>query len=351
MLLKYLDLQRFPVDAWEEEPSSRWMDLCRQMPKHHHKVPSIDDHDSQRKWEFVSAYQKCVRRGLSDWAIRLLGGFQSIIRSQPAEKSYFWKRICTTACEDVGYGDPELMNFVLACSMIFTPSKVTDEQLLKIWSFLSKEMCRIQRSRIYCQLSIIEELLRRGEQPATLDGWESVLITKILTPVRDTLRQKWAEKNNWRGEGMVKFQHLAFDVQPAEDELKPFETIGGLPDFTYDMHTRVGTRVLRFLSEHPPFRQFLEKHRSKLGSGKTLGWSLFFCEGGSIQNRLYDPRFDLLEAKFIAHQFGWHLREWRRLVKLMEEAVSDGTVNNLRKNIVACMPYSEADGQQPPQKP
>ena len=149
---------------------------------------------------------------------------------------------------------------------------------------------------------------------------------------------------------MVHFQHLAFDVLSAEDELNPFETIGGLPDFSYDMHTRIGTRVLRFLSERSPFRQFLEKHPSKLGNGKTLGWALFFAEGGRIQHRLYDPRLDLLEAKFIAHQFGWQLREWRQLVKLMEEAVADGTVNGLRKNILACMPYSAADGQQLPQK-
>lgn len=255
------------------------------------------------------------------------------------------------ACEDVGYGDPELMNFVLACSAIFTPSKVTDQQLLKMWSFLAKQMCRTQKSRIFCQLSIIEEMLRRGEKPATLDDWESALITKIATPALNTAKEKWAEKNNWRGEGMMHFQHLAFDVQTAEDELKPFETIGGLPDFSLDMHTRIGTRVLRFLSEHYPFRQFLEAHRSKLGSGKTLGWALFFAEGGKIANRLYDPRLEIMEAKFIAHQFGWQPREWRRLVKLMEEAVVDGTVNGLRKNILACMPYGETDAQQPPQKP
>jgi hypothetical protein len=351
MLLNFSNLQQFPTDKWEEEPSKRWMELCCRMQKHQHKIPPVSDLDPQRKWEFVSAYQKCVRRGLSDWAIRLLGGFQSIFSSQPQEKSYFWKRIQTTACEDVGYGDTELMNFVLACSTAFTPSKVTDPQLMRIWSFLTKQTCNAQKSRVYCQLSIIEGMLKHSQKPATLDEWESALIHKILTPILDTPRQKWAKKNSWRGDGMVHFQHLTFDVISGEDEIRPFEAIGGLPDFALDMHTRVGTRVLRFLSERFPFRQFLEKHRSKLGSGTTLGWSLFFCEGGKIEHRLYDPRLDLLEAKFIAHQFGWHLREWRRLVKLMEEVVADGTVNRLRKNVVACMPYSATDAQQLPLKP
>ena len=63
--------------------------------------------------------------------------------------------------------------------MIFTPSKVTDQQLMKIWSFLTKQMCMTQKSRIYCQLSIIEEMLRHGEKPATLDDWESALVAKI----------------------------------------------------------------------------------------------------------------------------------------------------------------------------
>jgi hypothetical protein len=311
------------------------------LKKHNNKIPSVDAASFQRKWEFVSAYQKCIRRGLLDQAICLLGRFHSIFRSQPKERAYFWKRICTTACEDIGYGDPELMNFVLACSTLFTPSKVTDQQLLKIWSFLTEQMCETQKSRIYCQLSIAEGLLRQGTIPEELDSWEASLIAQISARAMETPRQKWAEKNNWRGEGMVHFQHLAFATLFSEEELSPFEIVCDLPDFTFDVHTRVGTRVLRYLSEHSPFRQFLEEHPSKLGDSKTLGWSLFFAEGGRIEHRLYDPRLDLLESKFIACQFGWQTREWWQLVKFMEEAVSSGKVNNLRKNILRCMPYSE----------
>jgi hypothetical protein len=335
-------LEKHPELIWQEEPSKRWLDLCNQLQAHQHKVPSVNGIDPQRKWEFVSAYQKCVRRGLLDQAIWLLGGFHSIFKPDPKEKAYFWKRICTTACEDVGYGDPEFMNFVLVCSAIYTPSKVENQQLLKIWSFLTEQMCRTKKSRIYCQLSIMEEMLRMGIIPERLDEWETALIAKITAPVIDTPRQQWAEKNNWRGEGMVHFQHFTFAVVASDEKTKPFETMGGLPDFAYDMHTRVGLRALSLLSGHSPFKKFIEKHPSNLGKNKTLGWSLFFAEGGKIENRIYDPKLDFLEAKVIATQFGWQIREWRQLVKYMEEAVANGKVHSLRSHILASMPYSQA---------
>jgi hypothetical protein len=332
MPLDTTDLEKLPKEIWEEEPSKRWMELCHQFQRHQRKVPSMSDISFQRKWELVSAYQKCVRRGLLDKTMWLLGGFQSIFRSQPKEKSYFWKRICTTAYEDIGYGDPELMNFVLACSTVFTPSKVTDQQLLKIWSFLTKQMCRMQKSRIYCQLSIVEEMLRRGETPAGLDDWESALTLKILAPVLDTPKQRWAEKNNWRGEGMVHFQHLIFTVKASKDGMKAFETLDGLPDFTYDTHTRRGKKALVYLSRYAPFNQYF---------AEALGWALFFAEGGKIPNGLHEPKLDLLEAKFVAEQLGLRLQDWTQLVKDMEEAVANGLVNNLRNQVLSAMPHCE----------
>ncbi len=84
-------------------------------------------------------------------AIHLAGGFLSF---PTTELKYFWTRITCIVCEDVGAGDPELMDFVLACSQAFTPS-VGRQVLHRVWSFLTIEMCNTQKSRIYCQLSLL----------------------------------------------------------------------------------------------------------------------------------------------------------------------------------------------------
>src|SRR4051812_40010649 len=105
---------------WNEYPSPRWINLCKELKNYEstlHCPGTLQDRG--RKWELVSSYQKCVRRGLVDLSPWLVGELLSL---GPTEWAYCWRRICVTAAEDVGFGDPDLMNFVIACSTLFRPA-------------------------------------------------------------------------------------------------------------------------------------------------------------------------------------------------------------------------------------
>jgi hypothetical protein len=128
-----------------------------------------------------------------------------------AEWAYCWRRICVTAAEDVGFGDPDLMNFVIVCSTLFRPG-VGPDALREVWQFLTEEMCRTQKSRIYCQFALIEDAVKRGELTSDLSAWERAIVEQVKTRqvLTDTShctpKRDWALKNHWRADGMLKFQ-------------------------------------------------------------------------------------------------------------------------------------------------
>ena len=333
------ELKAFPKKNWEEEPTERWLSLCNQLQSFH---PTIENSlvvtRPERKWELVSAYQKSVRRGLSERACWLVTGFISF---EKKEYAYFWKRICTTSTEDIGYGDVELMNFVIACSTVFKPS-TTYETLQRVWVFLTQQMCSAQKSRIFCQLSIIENCIKKDEIPAGLDAWETSVVEYLKTPLESISPQHvWARKNDWRGEGMLKYQGN-FPLK-LEEGIHTFadthEILSGLPSYCYDMHTRVGkATIIRMTGLNKIKELFTASMESGVKAG-AIGYALFFAEGGLIQGGLVDPRLSELENKFVAKKFNLPFKIWMQLVEVVREYVAAGKVNQIRSSVLEKQGY------------
>ena len=328
-------LRRFPEIEWREAPTERWLKLCDELRDY--PLPTIDLKilEVERKWELVSAYQKAVRRGLSPLAGRLVGGFMSF---EDKELSYFWRRVCTTACEDVGFGDIELMNFVIACSALITP-KVGRIALFRVWSFLTEKMCLAQKSRIYCQLSIIEGMIKEEKIPKNLDDWEKGVLTCRGTSSQCSHKEYWAEKNNWRGEGMLKFQNRNLSLSPHQAKQKVWhpkehKSLAGFPDFCYDMHTRVGKGLCIRMSGYPIFKEYFLKH-PVTDKAMAIGWALFLAEGGLIESGLIDSKVSKLEMKFVALKMGWSVSVWIGFFLLMVDALAKEDVNRFRTRILS----------------
>ena len=333
-------LLSYPACMWHENPSKRWIDLCTRLKEYEATADCLGIlQDRERKWELVSSYQKIVRRGLADLSPWLVSEFLSLGRM---EWAYCWRRICVTAAEDVGFADPELMNFVIACSTLFRPS-AGPEALRNVWEFLTKEMCRAQRSRVYCQLALVSDGIKRGDLSGVMSSWEQAIIEELKArpSVTDgdqcTAKTKWALKNDWRADGMLKFQatiQTAFEVHATGPDVA-YQLLSGLPDFSYDKHTRSGKAVCARLARYGAIRKFLNEHPPRGIRNAAVAWGLFFAEGCRIAGGLEDARLTVLEAKAMAGLLGWEMDTWRELVHLVNGAVSLGIVNQIRKAVLS----------------
>jgi hypothetical protein len=343
-------LLTYPHTSWSLHASARWLALCEGLQTYEPSPTTLTITDPARRWEIVSAYQKSVRRGIEDVAQQLVG---AMVVGTMAEHRYFWTRVTTTACEDVGYGDPELMRFVTACSQLYSPS-VGREKLARVWGFLTHEMCTTRRSRIFCQLSLLEDFLIT--ERLTVDGlteWElNVLAVIRALKNRDNAfwsadpETAWLIKNNWRGQNMLKFMKYAphggilLQVMPSEMTAPPWETLVGLPDFCYDMHTRVGKRTIVRLSSLPIVKNFYVQHPTPKRPD-PIGWALFLLEGALVPGGLADVRLSALEHKFLARKFNWSMQTWVEFQTLMHRLLfDDKAVNDLRREVLAEAQYT-----------
>ena len=131
------ELRSFPELYWDIASTRRWHDLCCGLrgyvpPRRLFSVPDI------HKWEVVSAFQKAIRRGDGDTALKTV----SAMSGMSEQYRYFWRRFCVVACEDIGPADETLALFVVVCSIVFRPSRVA-EQLYGVLCFLAEQMCGI----------------------------------------------------------------------------------------------------------------------------------------------------------------------------------------------------------------
>lgn len=345
LALRCARLMSYPEHQWGVPPSERWVALVDQLREW---VPPETVHmaeDRQRKWEIVSAYQKSVRRGWDEWALQLSG---ATCFWGPEHWRYFWTRITTTACEDVGYGDPELMRFVIACASVFPPS-VGERLTRHAWTFLTSRMCDTKRSRIYCQLSLLEDwsIRERVPPPGSLTAWDEAVLNDIRQRSNrghsvwiETAFHAWHQKKNWRGQNMLKFAVYACPLEPVslQQEFPPSEVLCGLPDFCYDMHTRVGRRTCRRVCESTALKQFFQAH-STSDKTEAVGWALFLLEGGLVRDGLADQRLSLLEQRYLATRCGWTFATWLSFRQLIGDMLRDGTVNGVRKQVLSEQDY------------
>jgi hypothetical protein len=240
------------------------------------------------------------------------------------------------------------MRFVLACAVLFPPS-VGDQLTRQVWSFVTARMCEAQRSRILCQLSLLEDWTERERVPTPplLTSWDEALLCEIHKLSRKThplwttsAFHAWHQRTNWRGQNLLKFAvyPIPLDAELVADEPPAFEVLFRLPDFAYDRHTRVGKRTCRRICGIAAVAQFFREHPTQHMT-ETIGWALFLLEGGVVQNGLVDHRLSLLEQRFLASRWGWTLDTWDTFQTLMSGLLRDGVINQIRTEVLRGQSY------------
>ena len=331
-------LAHYPKTKWDQTPNARWGSLCESLCNYVPPRKSLSLR-IERKWELVSALQKSVRRGDKQMALRLA----SAMDSMPAEYAYFWRRLCVTACEDVGPADDTLAAFVTACSTVFSPKK-TGGKNYDLFCFFVEQMCALStRSRVYCSYSIIEAAVSKASLPELSAKDEEIILAitrrKASVQAPRNLWEEWQKKNDWRAEGMLKFVGLTLsgEMYRRPVRLPPPRLLFDLPSYCYDMHTRVGLETLkRFVAGirgAEGIRDFFKENRLK-SAHRALGVALFFSEGGRIRSELiYDP-LSHFERGLIAYQSNLPLYAWMNLQTLVEEALEHGLMDQVREEVL-----------------
>jgi len=328
------ELRLYPETRWAQLAPGRWLSLCDGL-EHYHAPERSLVLDHEHKWELASALQKAMRRGDKQMVLRLI----SAVDSLPSECAYFWKRICTTCCEDVGPVDDQLASFVVAGASVFTPKK-TGEKTYDVLCYLAEQMCDLPaRSRIYCSCSIIEQAANDSELPE-LSEQDRSIVAAILEQRGEVQKAQnpwlaWQKKQDWRGEDMVAFLgfRLPLGMTKVATPVPSFRVLFDLPNYCYDMHCRVGLKVLHRLVQGAPgageIRNFFRQHPVKTPH-RVLGEALFFVEGGRIKNELIYEPLTCLEQRVFAHKNGLSLDAWFELQALTAEALQEGIIDRVR---------------------
>lgn len=306
--------------------------------------PTLGVKNAQRKWELVSAYQKTVRRGDLALALRLVSAMASL----PDECQYMWRRVCTTAAEDIGAGNPLAMKFVLACAQVYTPSQLQGRMSLAVWTVLTRIMCFSPKSRLYCQFSIMENALKSKDMEYKVfdqtpygQRMAETLNTDLQT-IEHTDETRWLLKANWRAEGMAVgpiFSRLhKVILKTVGDDLTGFQTLKGLPEYCYDMHTRVGKGSLYKACGVLAVSQFFHQNPVK-SKPEALGWALFFEEGGKIEHRWGNARVDAFEQQVVAERHGLGLEQWLEFRTVVQTMLSTGRFTEIRDGVLRQQEY------------
>ena len=298
---------------------------------------------TERKWEIVSAFQKTVRRGNKKLALHVVSGMESLTE----ERAYMWKRICTVAAEDIGAANTQLMTFVLACASVFTPSTLDSDNTLRLWQFLTAELCDSPKSRVYCQYSILQTALASNtshyvsfDRSAVGRQVRAVLQAPL---VGVTERHKWLMKANWRAEGMA----VGPIWHDALSHLKEYWTeqtfwntpmLHGLPNYAYDKHTRVGSIALTRACDIYHVKEQLKRFPCR-NRKESLAWALFYVEGGQLDRNANCPELCQLEEEVVAEMHGLSPNGWHETKRVMRHLLASGTMDQVRDAVLATMGY------------
>lgn len=333
----YSSLVEYPKQHWDETVSNRWVSLCDGLAAYEPPIKAWNLR-RDRKWELVSALQKSIRRGDKTVALSLVAAMESM----PEDYAYFWRRLCVIACEDVGPADDVLALFTVACCTIFHPKK-TGSDNKRLWSFLVEKMCDLPtRSRIYCSFGAVE--LLSTSRLGKLSDQDEFICKAILDHIGSVygpsnLFEAWQRKNDWRAEGLLRFVglRLPFEMARSEAVIPRPEMLFDLPDYCYDMHTRVGLKALqksvKGVVGADAIREFFRQHRIK-NAHRALGEMLFFVEGGRMKGELmYEPLCEL-EQRMHCQKWGLAWDRWSCLRVLVEKAVRQGVFNRAREEVL-----------------
>jgi hypothetical protein len=335
---QFQELLSYPQNKWSEAASNRWMSLCTDLRDYRAPCRCLAI-NKERKWELVSAFQKSIRRGDKQVALRLISAMDSV----PEEYGYFWRRLCVIACEDVGPADDLLASFVVACATVFLPKK-TGNKNYDLLCFLAEQMCDLSaRSRIYCSYGVIEPVATKSELAELLVEdrliVSAIMQRKAAVQAPENPWREWQKKNDWRAEGLLKFVGLTLPMEMTRVQapVPPYKMLFDLPCYCYDMHTRVGLamlkRLVRGVEGAEGIKELFQQNRIK-SAHTALGEALFFVEGGRIQGELVYEPLCCLEQRLFAHQCGLPLNCWCELKNLVKKALQEGVVDRVREEVL-----------------
>lgn len=307
--------------------------------------PTLTIKNVARKWELVSAYQKTVRRGDAALAMQLASAMAGL----DGERQYMWRRICTVAAEDVGAGNPDLMAFVLAASSVFTPSTTSPAETRALWTVLTRLMCMSAKSRLYCQLSLLQE--SQVEYGARIQTFHSTEIGRQVGKIVSSdfrnmdlaPAERWLATANWRAEGMSVGPMWHEMLRAADQDAAsltvipwtplPAVTLKGLPSYAYDKHTQVGKAALSRACSLPLVRKLFNEHPCA-DKRDALGWAMFYEEGGKIEQELLSTPMADLEQRLVADRFGLPMVSWLAIRGVLSELVASGQMDALRTHVL-----------------
>lgn len=290
------------------------------------------------KWLASSAWQKSVRRGQTETALRAAMTFWE------ADRRGFWRRMLLVSVEDIGVGCIDTVTKVLtACAHTSWRGQVND---LRVALHLTRLMCAANKSRLADQVYIIAE---RAPEYAGLQTRLAVADDKTLadyalhekSPLVERALCLWylAGHRRFPSDRMparagsiekaaevlqslnvpadltaaciavvTKTQYplalftplLAQAVQDMPrplyiwyDKLHPPEAVDGIPAYAADTFTRVGKTCIRQLQQAvPDLKQF---------STTQIGLAVFYAEGGRVDKELTGETLaDLKQAGEVA---------------------------------------------------
>lgn len=337
-------------DSMQLEPESQKMveAYVSDLPSYQWHAPELPVKNTDRKWEIVSCYQKAVRRGDTAQALRMV----SAMSSMPKELAYFSRRLTVTACEDVGFGSPQLTTFVTAALAALTPAKLKDPaDMRQVFGYLTECMTQAIRSRVSCSLSVIQNKMKELEKlddfTSLFTEWDSKLMSHVLSSAI-TSQEPWFLANDWRGEGMLQYVSPNMvttvtncvaleEVCLRGDQLPEAKNLYGLPTYTYDMHTRVGKHAIAMLTKHvqktgellaalPVDTKYAWSDMTKL-----IGWCVFYAEGGRIRNEIWIPKLLELEHRTVWASFHLSMEEGEFLLASVADWIARGDLDKYRK--------------------
>jgi hypothetical protein len=312
------------------------------------------------KWIARSAFQKAMRRGQAERALRygalLLG----------ADVTYAWSALATVMIEDIGFGDLDGVFY----SCITTLKSVRDK--LPDWLMFSAlviHACEAPKSRSCCELSLGKDIQNVELIPKT-----AVLYT--LTIMMESPLTTWAERyeatvkarqlcrNNppemlegplgammktlpnpkWKRTAMMSFErpvdsmnHALFSLgveftkperidglHVVNDTFPPSIEIMSVGSEAFDMHTKQGKVAIKaFWSElckiNPVFKKI-----DAAKAVKAVGSLVFIAEGGQVDQRYWNTYLaDLKEYqdRNFAIGYGCPEEDWEEMLAVVTENI------------------------------
>lgn len=253
--------------------------------------------NTERRWEVVSAWQKAVRRGDTEQALRLVS---AVVSGEDWESiKLLWRRIGVTAIEDVGLANLPLVALCLAMGALYSKIAYRAVSPHKAMEFLSIKLCSGVKDRTFNNLLLLNYYGEHvNKLPPLMFSWYSDLKPKEEYP-EDPLH-KFIFSMSWATEGLGKVIVDAVNLGKDSSEVEvfdaqPYGLVKGIPEYAYDMHTRTGKHAIAIVAKkNVALAEVCAKFGIENKSG-ALGWLVFYKEGVVFDKLLKVPRMQELQ--------------------------------------------------------